>query len=180
MAFPLVFTLALALTLVVAPAGPTAAAAEADGEGGECDAGDRPPGVLRPSTETDPDAVAGDDASLGRMARRVACEDRGPECEGWASRGECENNPGYMLSEFDRASSAARRPSPFRSGSLRSRPTLTGRYFSLRRYFFLGTTPKVPVPFLATAVKRLPCSSRGRKKNCWMPWRNMANLRKWR
>ena len=37
----------------------------------------------------------------GDVLRSVtpACEDKASECSFWASEGECENNPNYMLSE---------------------------------------------------------------------------------
>jgi len=51
----------------------------------ECDAGN-----------DDGSCDAPDAAADGRRAR-AKCEDKEMECKHWASMGECENNPKYML-----------------------------------------------------------------------------------
>eukprot|EP00584_Thalassiosira_punctigera_P024711 CAMPEP_0172554422 /NCGR_PEP_ID=MMETSP1067-20121228/54494_1 /TAXON_ID=265564 ORGANISM="Thalassiosira punctigera, Strain Tpunct2005C2" /NCGR_SAMPLE_ID=MMETSP1067 /ASSEMBLY_ACC=CAM_ASM_000444 /LENGTH=492 /DNA_ID=CAMNT_0013342791 /DNA_START=82 /DNA_END=1560 /DNA_ORIENTATION=- len=86
-------SLAVVALAVIAIARSTATAAaqtegECDAADGSCDASSAPPG--------DGD----DDRSRSRSRRRAArakCEDKEPDCPGWARLGECENNPNYML-----------------------------------------------------------------------------------
>lgn len=74
--------------LLCAVAGFAAAAAAAEGQ---CDAADG-------SCDANDEARPGD-GSGKRAARQAACKDKERECGHWASLGECEKNPNYMLSE---------------------------------------------------------------------------------
>jgi hypothetical protein len=82
------FALVLFHYLILAGALARAVAEELQGEcrsDGSCDA-------------VDAEALPAPD---GDARRRITsnCEDKEPECGLWASEGECENNPSYMLRE---------------------------------------------------------------------------------
>ncbi len=75
------------LSCALALAGPMAAATVATE--GECDAADGSCDAA--------EASAPEDGK--RRTRRTECEDKETECKFWASGGECEKNPNYMLGE---------------------------------------------------------------------------------
>jgi len=75
----------------------TAIAAEVQGEcsaDGSCEAADA-------DADADVDAAVLTAPGGDEQRRRItpACEDKESRCGFWASEGECENNPSYMLSE---------------------------------------------------------------------------------
>mmetsp|Transcript_13067 Transcript_13067/g.24006 ORF Transcript_13067/g.24006 Transcript_13067/m.24006 type:complete len:501 (+) Transcript_13067:57-1559(+) len=60
-------------------------------EEGECDT-DNPDGSCDAAEAAAPVVPSGK-----RRKARVKCEDKEPDCKGWASMGECEKNPNYMI-----------------------------------------------------------------------------------
>ena len=85
----------LLLQLILVCALATTIAAEVQGEcsaDGSCEATD---------ANADVDAAVLTAPGGDEQRRRItpACEDKESQCSFWASEGECENNPSYMLSE---------------------------------------------------------------------------------
>ena len=113
----------LALLLILAIAIATASGVHADGGdggggvgegiGGECDAENAdgtcydtssdpggPPSALDAAVEANAMTATETDDDAGTVVRVAECVDKEPRCAFWASEGECEANPDYMLREL--------------------------------------------------------------------------------
>lgn len=80
--------LSLVLFLVVAAASAMAADGVVEG-GGKCDA-----------ENADGSCDVAEASTTGSGGIALQCEDKDPRCGDWASEGECQKNPVYMLGEL--------------------------------------------------------------------------------
>ena len=67
---------------------------------GECNSDTSDGSCEAVSDAADANALPAPDGDLMLRTVTPACEDKESECGFWASEGECENNPNYMLREY--------------------------------------------------------------------------------
>ena len=66
------------------------------------------------------------------MVSRGECIDGSPNCESWALAGECEKNPGYMLTSCRKSCKTCPSPAPKKGAPPADLKTSTARKLAAR------------------------------------------------